>query len=433
MEDYAYDVTLSCIDTWAKNNSSELQKLCKYFKDICEIRSSIENQKVKLSNNYQSSAISGDPVKFKKPVNRNKGEWELWLMEGDSAAGGFQNERGPMTNIGLMPLKGKIKNPFTTPPKTLFENDEIAGITKLCGYNGYSGKKFDPELFKPGKVVFATDADADGSHIACLLLGFFLRYMPFAFGDPNGDGKDSKIFTANPPLYGYSEGKTMKFFANTLEYVEFVQERFCAKHILADAITGKKLSRSEITNLLYINQDYIELINHVSSTINPYLVELLLINKDLPYNKLKKLVESKYKFLTVSKANNEITVVGLLELVHQRVFFNDRMISMCSQALAAINRNAKKYYLLDGELMSIYGIMSRFDELAPVVTRYKGLGEAKPEVFAKVMLVPGYGRCLRQYTIKDAQKELKQMISLQSEKSKFLEHFDGKIRREDVE
>ena len=61
------------------------------------------------------------------------------------------------------------------------------------------------------------------------------------------------------------------------------------------------------------------------------------------------------------------------------------------------------------------------------------LGEAKPEVFAKVMLVPGYGRCLRQYTIKDAQKELKQMISLQSEKSKFLEHFDGKIRREDVE
>ena len=257
--------------------------------------------------------------------------------------------------------------------------------------------------------------------------------MPFAFGDPNGDGRDSKIFTANPPLYGYSEGKNMKFFANTLEYVEFVQERFCAKHTLADAVTGKKLTRNEITNLLYINQDYIELINHVSSTINPYLVELLLINKDLPYNKLKKLVESKYKFLTVSKANNEITVVGLLELVYQRVFFNDRMLSMCSQALTAINRNAKKYYLLDGELMSIYGIMSRFDELAPVVTRYKGLGEAKPEVFAKVMLVPGYGRCLRQYTIKDAQKELKQMISLQSEKSKFLENFDGKIRREDVE
>ena len=46
-------------------------------------------------------------------------------------------------------------------------------------YGAYRLSKFDPEKFKPSKVIIATDADADGKHIQGLLLIMFLKYLPF--------------------------------------------------------------------------------------------------------------------------------------------------------------------------------------------------------------------------------------------------------------
>ena len=72
----------------------------------------------------------------------------------------MENNRDKETQ-GLFPLRGKIINVLTSPTKKVFENEEISGMFKIFGYSGYS-KKFDPEKFRPSKVVIATDADADG-------------------------------------------------------------------------------------------------------------------------------------------------------------------------------------------------------------------------------------------------------------------------------
>jgi len=75
-EKYAYDITYKAISDWSKQNPTSLEKLAKYFKEVCEIRSKIDNEKIKLSANYQGSAITGLPPKYKKPNGKLK---ELWI------------------------------------------------------------------------------------------------------------------------------------------------------------------------------------------------------------------------------------------------------------------------------------------------------------------------------------------------------------------
>jgi DNA gyrase/topoisomerase IV subunit B len=152
------DTTVAALEAWAAKNPADLQKVSKYLKDVCEIRMKSDKEKVKMSDKYTASSVTGYPAKYKKP-NSNK-DFEVWLCEGDSACSGMENNRDKETQ-GLFPLRGKIINVLTSPTKKVFENEEISGMFKIFGYSGYS-KKFDPEKFRPSKVVIATDADADG-------------------------------------------------------------------------------------------------------------------------------------------------------------------------------------------------------------------------------------------------------------------------------
>ena len=245
MKPYIYNVTLRALDEWAKNNPNELQKISKYLKEVCEIRMKSDNEKVKMSDKYTTSVVSGMPAKYKKP--NGKGPFELWIVEGDSCASAMENNRDKSCQA-IYPIRGKIVNALTTPTKKYMDNEEVAGIFKICGYTGYQ-KKFDPNQFRPEKVVISTDADADGAHIQCLVFGLFLRYLPDII-------KQGKLYVSNPPLYGVSIGKNkMKFFANNIEYVEYVQSVFCKENIVCN-IKNKAYTKQQITKILYDNIDY---------------------------------------------------------------------------------------------------------------------------------------------------------------------------------
>ena len=320
----------------------------------------------------------------------------------------------------------KIINPFTTPTKKYFENEEVASIFKICGYNGYQ-KKFDPAQFKPDKVVIAADADADGAHIQCLLFGLFLRYLPFVI-------EQGKLYSANPPLYGISLGKNkMKFFNGNIDYVEYVQSVFCKENTVTN-IKNRPYTKQQITKILYDNMDYIKYMNHICSTyaIDPDLMEFILYNLNLGVdsNKFKTAVEKQFRFVKITKENNIPIIRGLVGSKYQTVFCNQRMFADCYKLIEMIN-NSDKFYIVNGQQVTLLGLMNLFNEFEPKnLTRYKGLGEMEPKLLGLSTVIPSNNRILKQYTIEDCKKELRYITELQSDKAAFSR--DIKIRKEDI-
>lgn len=421
MKGFVSEVTTNALDEWSRKSPADLQKLSKYLKEVCEIRTKTDGEKIKIADKYTASVITGMPSKYKKP--NGKGPFELIITEGDSACSGMENNRDK-EHQGLFPIKGKITNCLTASAKSFFENQEISGLCKIFGYNGYS-QRFDPDKFKPEKVIIATDADADGKHIQSLILMMFLKYFPFVIDS-------GKLYIANPPLYGIPIGKgKMKFFADNIEYVEYVQNSFCKENSVSN-LKKKELTKKEITKLLYNNMDYVRLIEHVCNTyaIDPVLLEFVLYNRTLPFNKFKIAVEKEFPFTKVTMENNIPMIHGLVGSLYQTVFFSDIMLNQCKEIIDLIDRS-DRYYYLNKTKVTLYGLMSTFNSFNPSnVTRYKGLGEMPPKMLGESTVIPGMGRTLKQYTTDDVKRELKYIASLQSDKSVFIQGI--KVKREDI-
>ena len=103
MVGFCKDTVMKGLDEWSKANPQDLQKLCKFFKDIAELRSKQEAGKVKIATKYQKNPITNLPKKYKKPINKTG--IELIIVEGDSALGEAEKDRDEYT-------QGKIDAPY---------------------------------------------------------------------------------------------------------------------------------------------------------------------------------------------------------------------------------------------------------------------------------------------------------------------------------
>lgn len=104
-----------------------------------------------------------------KPSTPDK-ENMIFLTEGQSAAGSIVSSRDPLTQA-VFSLKGKPLNVFGQKMTTLYKNEEMYSLMRALNVEeSISDLRYD-------KVILATDADVDGSHIRNLLLTFFLHYF----------------------------------------------------------------------------------------------------------------------------------------------------------------------------------------------------------------------------------------------------------------
>ncbi|MEV8366769.1 DNA topoisomerase IV subunit B [Streptomyces niveus] len=116
---------------------------------------------------------------------------ELFIVEGDSALGTAKLARNSEFQA-LLPIRGKILNVQKSSVSDMLKNAECGAIIQVIGAG--SGRTFDIDAARYGKIVLLVDADVDGAHIRCLLLTLFQRYMrPMV--------EAGRVFAAVPPLH----------------------------------------------------------------------------------------------------------------------------------------------------------------------------------------------------------------------------------------
>jgi DNA gyrase subunit B len=136
----------------------------------------------------ESSAL---PAKLADCRTNDTERSELFIVEGDSALGTAKVARSSEFQA-LLPIRGKILNVQKASVGDMLKNTECASIIQVVGAG--SGRTFDLEAARYGRIIFMADADSDGAHIRCLLATLFFKYMP-------GLIEAGRVFSAVPPLH----------------------------------------------------------------------------------------------------------------------------------------------------------------------------------------------------------------------------------------
>ncbi|WP_125133386.1 DNA topoisomerase IV subunit B [Microbacterium sp. 10M-3C3] len=163
-----------------------LEKVVSEMKARISARTHKETQRRK--NALESSSL---PAKLVDCRTNDVADSELFIVEGNSALGTAKDARNSEYQA-LLPIRGKILNTQKASISDMLSNAECASIIQVIGAG--SGRSFDLDAARYGKIILMSDADVDGAHIRTLLLTLFFRYMrPLV--------EAGRVFAAVPPLH----------------------------------------------------------------------------------------------------------------------------------------------------------------------------------------------------------------------------------------
>jgi DNA gyrase subunit B len=163
-----------------------LEKVVSEMKSRISARLHKETQRRKTA--LESSSL---PAKLADCRTHDVERSELFIVEGDSALGTAKLARSSDYQA-LLPIRGKILNVQKASIADMLKNAECAAIIQVIGAG--SGRTFDIDAARYGKVIIMSDADVDGAHIRTLLLTLFFRYMrPLV--------EAGRVYAAMPPLH----------------------------------------------------------------------------------------------------------------------------------------------------------------------------------------------------------------------------------------
>jgi DNA gyrase subunit B len=216
---------------WLERHPTEAKAIAE--KSVTAARARMAARKARELTRRKSMLESGSlPGKLADCSSRDAGESEMFIVEGDSAAGPAKQGRDSRTQA-ILPIRGKIINVEKARLTKALQNVEIQALITAIGTG--IGEDFDLAKARYHKVVLLTDADVDGAHIRTLLLTFFFRHMKPLI-------EAGYVYVAQPPLYRVKQGKNIRYLADDAELAAYRQE-----------VNGKRVDVSRFKGLGEMN------------------------------------------------------------------------------------------------------------------------------------------------------------------------------------
>ena len=221
------------IPEWLERHPGEARKIVE--KCLTAARARLAARQARdLTRRKSLLESSGLPGKLADCSSRNPEESELFIVEGDSAAGPAKQARDSRVQA-ILPIRGKILNVERARLPKILQNTEIQAIITAVGAN--IGDEFELEKARYHKIVLLTDADVDGAHIRTLLLTFLFRHMRQLV-------EAGFVYIAEPPLYRVKHGKNVTYIKDEAGLKAFRKK-----------LNGKKATINRFKGLGEMNPD----------------------------------------------------------------------------------------------------------------------------------------------------------------------------------
>ena len=218
------------LQLWLNNNEKEIKIVAEKAINARKAREAAKRARDAARNAApkKKSKLVALPSKLVDANSKDRAECELFIAEGDSAAGGLIAARDPET-MAVFPIRGKIINLFKNSDEKVFANQEVLNIIQALGLD-FDTKThtlvYDEKKLRYGRIFTACDADPDGMAIKNLLLTCFWSLCPELI--INGH-----VWITMPPLYRITKGKDNYIYLKDDEELEkYKQEHQNEKYLI---------------------------------------------------------------------------------------------------------------------------------------------------------------------------------------------------------